>query len=129
MTEIKYNKAQINELKANKYVKNVTEKHIVFKKEFKIKALNLSNKYILSKEIFKQLWFPEYIINSDIPKSSISRWKKNIKQKWIIEEKKWRPIKDKIDFDNMTKDQYINYLEAKISYLEEIKKYIDSWLP
>jgi parvulin-like peptidyl-prolyl isomerase len=55
MTEIKYNKAQINELKANKYVKNVTEKHIVFKTEFKMKALKLSNKHMLSKEIFEKL--------------------------------------------------------------------------
>ena len=35
MTEIKYNKAQIDELKAIKYVKNVTSKHIIFTRECK----------------------------------------------------------------------------------------------
>ncbi len=34
MTEINYTKAQIEEIKANKYVKNVTQRHIVFTKEF-----------------------------------------------------------------------------------------------
>jgi hypothetical protein len=44
MTEINYTKAKIEEIKANKYVKNCTEKHIVFTKEYKIKAIGLTNK-------------------------------------------------------------------------------------
>lgn len=129
MSNINYTKTQINELKANKYVKNVTEKHIVFEKECKIKAINLSKKYILSKEIFKKLWFPEYVINSDIPKNSIARWKRKIKQKWLVEEKKWKPEKNKIDFDNMSKDEELEYLRAKLAYYEEISEYMKSWLP
>lgn len=129
MTEIKYNSIQINELKSNKYVKNATAKHIVFNKEFKIKALELSHKYMLPKEIFKKWWFPEYVVDSDIPKNSISRWKRNIKQRWEIEEKKWKHKKVKIDFNNMTKDQELEYLRAKLAYYEEISEYIKSWLP
>lgn len=128
MTEIKYNKAQIDELKAIKYVKNVTSKHIIFTRECKLKVLRLSEKWIFYREIFKNLWFPEYVLKSEIPRNALIRWSKNMKNN-EIEQKKWRPKKDKIDFDNMTKDQYIKYLEAKVSYLEEIKKYIDSWLP
>jgi hypothetical protein len=94
-----------------------------------MKALKLSNKHMLSKEIFEKLWFPEYVIHSDIPKSSISRWKRNIKKKWVIEEKKWRPITEKIDFDNMTLEQENEYLRAKLAFYEEIKEYINSWLP
>jgi hypothetical protein len=55
MTEIKYNKAQIEELKSNKYVRNVTEKHIIFTLECKNTTLKLSNNYMSSKEIFKKL--------------------------------------------------------------------------
>ena len=127
MTKSIYNKVQIDELKNNKYVKNVTEKHIVFKKECKIKAIELSKKYISSKEIFKKLWFPEYVINSDIPKSSLSRWKRNINKKWVIEEKKWRPIVEKIDFDNMTLEQENEYLRTKLAFYEEMEKYLKSW--
>lgn len=129
MSGIKYNKTQIEELRTNKYVKNVTEKHIVFKTEFKMKAIELYNKHILSKEIFKKSGFPEYIINSNIPKNSISRWKKILNKKGVIEGKKWKPKKVEIDFDNMTKDQELEYLRAKLAYYEEISEYLKSWLP
>jgi hypothetical protein len=55
MSEIKYNEAQRNELKTNKYVRNVTGKHIVFTLECKNTALKLLNKYMSSKEIFEKL--------------------------------------------------------------------------
>jgi hypothetical protein len=80
------------------------------------------------RDIFVKLWFPDYVINSEIPRNILNRLKNNLK-KWKIEEKKWRAAKEKIDFDNMTKDEELEYLRAKVAYLEEIKKYIDSWLP
>ena len=126
MALIKYNETQIEDLKKNKYVKSITNKNINFSLECKLEALRLSNKWIYFRDIFKKLWFPEYIINSDIPKKAIDRWKRN-KNKWELEKQKWRPRKEKIDFDNLTKDQYIEYLETKLAYYEEMKKYIDSW--
>jgi len=44
MQKIKFNNTQINELKAIKYVKNVTEKHIIFTTECKLKVVELSKK-------------------------------------------------------------------------------------
>jgi len=126
MTEIKYTEKQIEELKNNPNVKNATSKHIVFTKEFKLEAVKLAKKYILAKEIFSQLWFPEYVINSVIPKNSISRWKRNINIKWVIEENKWQKKKEYINISKMSKDEYIEYLEAKLAIVEELKK-IDSW--
>jgi len=125
MTTIKYNTIQIKELKANDNVKNVTWKHIVFTKEFKVKAIKL-HKIIIPKEIFRKFWFPEYIINSEIPKNAIARWEKNIKDKWVIEENKWRKIKEYFDISKMNKDEYIEYLEAKLAIVEELKK-INKW--
>lgn len=127
MSEIKYNETQIQELLNNKYVKNVTKKSITFSLECKAETVKLAKKYMSSREIFKKLWFPEYIVNSKIPEKSLDRWKRNLNKKWVIEEKKWRPKLEKIDFDNLTKDQYIEYLETKLAYYEEMKKYIDSW--
>lgn len=125
MTKVKYNDKQIEELVKNKYIKNCTSKHIIFRKEFKSKAVELSRKYISSKEIFKKFGFPEYIINSDIPKNSISRWKRNVKIKWVLEENKWRKKKEYSDVSKMSKDEELEYLRAKVAVLEELKKLTD----
>lgn len=128
MVWIKYTREQIEELLKNKYVKSCTNKNVNFTLECKEKALELWNKGIFTKDIFKQLWFPSYIWNSKIPTVSLNRWRKN-NEKWNIELKKWRPKKEKIDFNNMTLEQENEYLKAKLVYYEEIKKYLDSWLP
>lgn len=125
MAEVKYTQEQIKELKWNINVNNCTSKHIVFSKEFKIETVKLSKNYVTSKEIFKKYWFPDYVINSDVPKSSISRWKRNIKIKWQIEENKWRKKKEKCDVSKMTKDEYIEYLETENAILKELKKLVD----
>lgn len=120
MWKVKYTELQRNELKANKYVKNCTEKHVVFKRCFKNKAVNL-HKEMIPKDIFRKFWFPDYIINSEIPKNSVARWEKNINDKWVIEENKWRKIKKYINISEMNKDEYIEYLEAKLALTEELK--------
>lgn len=128
MALIKYNETQIEELKKNKYVKNCTKKHIVFTKVFKFEAVKL-HKEMIPKEIFKKFWFPDYVINSEIPKNSVARWEKNINNKWQIEDKKWRPKVEKIDFDNMTLEQENEYLRTKLALYEELADYMKTWLP
>ena len=127
MTKKEYTKDQISELLNNKYVKNCTSKYITFTDEFKLKALELDKKYIFPREIFKKCNFPEYIISSIIPWESLKRFRRLSKEKSLIWNKKWRIKKEKIDFNNLTKDQYIEYLETKLEFYEEMKKYIDSW--
>lgn len=126
MENIRYTTSQISELKSNKYVKNCTSKNIIFTKECKIKVVELSNKGIFNREIFKILWFPEYIINSRVPELSVSRWKRNTKDNWLVELNIWRPKKEKIDISKMNKDEYIEYLEAKLALTEELKN-LDKW--
>ena len=125
MAEIKYNQDQINELKTIKYVKNVTNKNITFTTEFKYELIKLSKRWLFYKNIFKKLWFPEYIINSKIPERSYHRWN-NKSKKWLLEDKKWRSKKENIDFGNMTLEQENEYLKTKIAYYEEMMKYIES---
>lgn len=124
MAEIKYNTEQIKELLNNKYVKNCTPKNITFTKECKIEVLKQWKEWIFYRDIFRNIWFPEYIVNSKIPERSYNRWKRNDK-KWVIENKKWRK-KTEYDPSKMTKDEYIEYLEMKLAIVEELKK-IDSW--
>jgi len=123
MPTIKYTEEQIKELKLNPNVKNATWKNIMFTKDFKIKAVKLAKKYITSKEIFKQFWFPKYIINTDIPKKALNRWKK-LERKWEIEIKQWRPKKEKIDFNKMTLEEQNEYLKTENIYLKELHKQI-----
>ena len=96
MAEIKYNKAQIKELKWIKYVKSVTSKNINFTLEYKLEVLKLSKEWLFYRDIFKKLWFPEYIVNSKIPERSFNRWN-NKSKNWNVEDKKWRPKSKKID--------------------------------
>ena len=129
MTQIKYTEVQIKELKSNLNVKNCTTKHIVFTKEFKIKALELSKKYISPKEIFKKFWFPEYVIFSRVPALSIDRWKRNLNKKWIIEENKWRKKNEILDFDQMSLKEQNEYLKTKVLFLEELNNILKSDYP
>jgi len=129
MTQIKYTEVQKKELKSNLNVKNCTAKHIVFTKEFKIKAVELSKKYISPKEIFKQFWFPEYVIFSRVPSLSIDRWKRNLNKKWIIEKNKWRKKNEIIDFDQMSLKEQNEYLKTKVLFLEELNNVLKSDYP
>ena len=128
MVRIKYTEAQIKELKSNKYVKNCTNKNINFTLECKQKAVQLWNQWFFTKNIFKELWFPKYIYNSNIPSVSLNRWRKNIK-KWSIEFQKWRPVENIVDYENMTLEQENEYLKTKLSYYEELKKLVDKEYP
>lgn len=123
---MKFTEKQIKELKTIKYVKNVTSKSIIFTLEAKIKALKLREKWFSSKEIFEKMWFPDFVLNSEIPKNSITRWYKN-KQNWNIEKQKWRPKTEKIDFDNMTLEQENEYLKTKLAIFKDLSELFKSW--
>ena len=128
MAEIKYTTEQIQELLNNKYVKSCTNKNISFTKEFKIRVMELWKQWLFYRDIFQKLWFPEYIINSKLPESSYSRWKRNLIN-WEIEQKKWRKKKEKFDITKMSKDEELEYLRHKVAYLEELKKLVDWGYP
>lgn len=125
MSGIKYNETQIEELRANKYVKTVTEKYITFTDEFKIKALELDKRYFLPKEIFKEFWFPEYIINTKTPKQTLATLRYKERKgwvNWVISSKKWRKQSEKIDFENMNLEEQNEYLRTENAYLKELYK-------
>lgn len=121
-----YTKEQIEELKQIKYVKKVSSKSIIFTSEAKIKSLKLKEEWLTPKEIFQKFWFPKYILNSEVPSSALFRWSKN-KENWVIEKKKWRKRKEKIDLNNMTLEQENEYLRTKLAIYEELSELFSSW--
>jgi len=125
MSKTLYTEAQKEELLRNKYVLRCTNKHVTYTKECKYKAVTLCNKGLTSKEIFMRLWLPKFIINSDIPRKAVSRWKLIIKERWkewFEKSTRWR--KKHIDFSNMSKEEYIKYLETEVAYLKELNSSI-----
>ena len=67
MPKIIYTQKQINEIETNKYVEKCTPKQIRFTNEFKIEILKLVDKWFFYRDIFKTLWFPEYVVKLKVP--------------------------------------------------------------
>lgn len=125
MSKREYTKEQMQELLSNPNVKSCTSKYIIFTEEFKIRSITLDQSWFYHRRIFKDFGFPEYIINSKIPMQSLKNWRWKFKKKWIlwlVDTKRWRVKKEKNNTSTMNKDEYIKYLEAKTSYLEELHK-------
>jgi hypothetical protein len=55
MAVVKYNETQIEELKKNKYVKNVTNKNITFSLDCKLEIVKLSKQSMFYRDIFVKL--------------------------------------------------------------------------
>ena len=129
MVKIKYTQEQIKKLLKNSYVENCTDSYITFTAKCKYKAVKLWNSWLKCREIFTKLKFPKYIINSAIPTRSINRWKRILNEKWknaFNEIKKWRKKGyKKINIDNMTQEELIEFLQIKIIYLEKANKVLE----
>lgn len=118
-----YTHEQIQILQSNQYVKSCTEKCITFTDDCKIRALKLDNEHWYYKDIFRYFWFPEFFIDSEAPLRTIKNWRHALKTKWLVnmvDQKRGR--KKKIDTSKFTKDEYIQYLEARAEYLEELHR-------
>ena len=127
MNHIKYTKDQREELWQNKYVKNCSEKYITFTDECKIEAMTLKESWIYSRDIFKALGFPDFILHSQVPIQSLKNWSMRLKARgilWFKETKKWRKMKEKQDLSNMSKDDYIAYLETQVASMKEIQNFL-----
>ena len=125
MAGIKYSKKQVEELLKNKYVKDCTQKYISFTDEFKIKVLELDNKWIYHRKIFKELWFPEYICISDVVNRTLRNLRHNVKTKWkdfLLESKKWRKKVENVDINKMTLLEQNEYLKTENAVLKEMYK-------
>ena len=126
----KYNKVQIEEISNNPFVLRCWETWITFTKECKIESVKLWNKWLSTKEIFKKFNFPEYILDSQIPKNSICRWNNQYKKYWEeafwIMTKRWRKLgfkgKKKININNLTDKEKIEYYQTENAYLKELFK-------
>ena len=138
MSKKRYTDEQIKELKANKYVMNCTEKSIQFTDEFRKIAMELDGKEF-PRAIFKKCWFPDYVVNSIIPKQSFERRRKSMKEKWevwLIDNRWrnwWRPRKNKIEKKSweiieVSKEER-EYMQAELAVYKELFWNNIGWYP
>ena len=121
-----YSISQQQELQKNIYVKKISEKYITFTDACRQKALQLDVQGIYVRDIFSSLGFPEYIINSLVPKTCIKNWRRVYKQEWVlwlVAKMKWRKKQEKQDTIKMNIEEHNAYLQAENAYLRELLKY------
>ena len=138
MSKKRYTDEQIKELKANKYVMNCTEKSIQFTDEFRKIAMELDGKEF-PRAIFKKCWFPDYVVNSKIPKKSFGRRRKSMREKWeiwLIDNRWcnwWRPRKNKIKKKSWEKIEVSKeereYMQAELAVYKELFWNNIGWYP
>ena len=84
MTIKLYTEEQIALLLQNQYVAKCSPKHLTFTDACKQEAVRLHQAGLISsKDIFRTLLFPDFIINSYFPKETLKRWRKMEKQEGI----------------------------------------------
>ena len=138
MSKKRYTDEQIRELKANKYVMNCTEKSIQFTDEFRKIAMELDGKEF-PRAIFKKCWFPDYVVNSEVPKESFKRRRRSIRGKWeiwLIDNRWcnwWRPRKNKIKKKSWEKIEVSKeereYMQAELAVYKELFWNNIGWYP
>lgn len=132
MTKTTYTKKQMNELLINPCVEKCSEKYITFKDNIKHEFVILWKSWLSCREVFEKYNFPDYILNSVIPRKSIARWHKIINEKWtgyFWTRRKWRiKIEDDFDIKKMNKYEVEEYYKIKLKYYKEAYKLKKTWV-
>ena len=127
MRQTNWNEKEQEILLSNIYVQNCSEKYITFTDIFREKVLGLQRDGIYWKDIGRILGFPEWFLKRDTLKQNIKNWKKKYKtegENGLIGKKKGRKKQEKKDTSQMSKDEYIEYLEAQIAAMSEVQEFL-----
>lgn len=118
MSKLKFSKENIDKLKDNPYVLNITEKAITYADEFKEKFIELYNKGITPIEIFRKCEILPEIIGQKRIDTFSYRVKQKIKNGKILEDdRKGKSGRPKTK--ELTKDEEIQQLKHKVQYQEQ----------
>lgn len=118
MSKLRFSKEDINKLKDNPYILNISEKAITYADEFKEKFVELYNKGKLPTEIFRICEiYPEIIGQKRIDMFAYHLKKKLKNGKLIEDERKSNSGRPKIK--ELSKDEEIQQLKHKIKYQEQ----------
>lgn len=118
MSKLRFRKEDIDKLKDNPYVLNITEKAITYADEFKEKFIELYNKGVTPTEIFRKCEILPEIIGQKRIDTFSYRVKQKIKNGKILEDdRKGKSGRPKTK--ELTKDEEIQRLKHKVQYQEQ----------
>ena len=132
MKKTSYTQEQIDILLLNPYVQSCTTKYVTLTDACKISALKLDAEWWYFQDIFAYLGFPDFFLQSGSPKQTMKNWRHALRTKGfgnMIGQIKGRKPKEMTNISEMTKDEYIVYLETKTAYLEALAKRIQQHDP
>ena len=84
MSKIRFSNKEIETLRMNRYVKQISEKSITYTDEFKHHAIEQSEKGLMSTDIFERAGFDLAIIGRKRAQSSLDRWKRLYKDSGVM---------------------------------------------
>ena len=118
MSKLKFSKEDIEKLKDNPYVLNISEKAITYADEFKEKFIKLYNNGIMPTEIFRKCEISPEIIGQKRIDTFSYRVKQKIKDGKLLEDdRKGKSGRPKVK--QLSKDEEIQQLKHKIKYQEQ----------
>ena len=109
-------------IQQHKYVKRCSATSITYSEEFKaLAAVKYYEEGYSPTMIFEEAGFDLNIIGRSKPKECLKRWRKKYRKEGVeslLQEKRGRPRKKRKKSQHQTDKERIEYLEAKISYLD-----------
>lgn len=113
----------------SKWVQKITKSHVVFNSDFKVKAVQLNLEGLNPTDIFSSLGIDPALFHEELPKKSISRWKKiylqegeeGLKQERRGKQATGRPKRKFNKTDLKSMEERIAYLEAENFILKKLR--------
>ena len=113
-----YTKAEIEELKKNKYVEFVSKDKITFTKEFKILFISEFNKGKGNLQICSENGLNPLLVGKRRIKTCTRNWKKQAKNDPTLSKRNYHPIKKETDEKKKKRLQDIKYIQKRVNQLE-----------
>ena len=118
MSKLRFCKEDIEKLKDNPYISNISEKAITYTDEFKEKFVELYNKGKMPTEIFRLCEIPPEIIGRKRIDMLSYRLKKKVEYGEELIDKR-KEFSGRPKSKELTKDEEIQRLKHKIQYQEQ----------
>ena len=108
-----FTKEEIEILKTNKYVKNVTEKGITYTDDFRKDFINLITRGNAKKQAFKELGFNPEILGEKRMQSFYNRMKYNLKHNKPINDTRTINSGRRKNINNLSEKEQLEYLKQE----------------
>ena len=108
-----FTKEEIEILKSNKYVKNVSEKGITYTNEFRKKYINLITSGTTNRQAFKKLGFNPELLGEKRIQSFYGRMKYNLKHNKSIDDTRTTNSGRRKNLNNLSEKEQLEYLKQE----------------